>query len=268
MTQADAVPPGGETDRPCVARLYDFLLGGHHNYAADRELARRVLEVEPNARNIALENRAFLGRTVRYLTEAGIGQFIDLGSGIPAQENTHEIAHRRNPEARVVYVDNDRTAVAHSRHVLGGDPLVSAINTDLRDPAAVLAHPEVRRLISFDQPVGLLMVAVLHFVPDADDPGGLVSQFAASLAPGSYLAISHATPESAPATVARVADLYNKNATTTAHPRTRAAILEFFTGFDLVDPGLVFMPLWRHDGRVPPDPGRAWLYAGVGRKVS
>ena len=268
MTQAGEVPQGVETDRPSPARLYDFYLGGHHNYAADRELARRVLRAEPNVRKIAVENRAFLGRAVRYLTQAGIRQFIDLGSGIPTQENTHEIAQRGDPQARVVYVDNDQVVVAHGKHLLRGNPLVSVINADLRDPAAVLAHPEVGRLISLDQPVGLLMVAVLHFVPDADDPGGAVVQFAASLVPGSYLAISHVTPESEPAAVAQVADLYTKNAAAAAHPRSREEVLRFFAGFDLVEPGLVVAPLWRHDGLVPPDPERMWIYAGVGRKVS
>jgi len=268
MAELSLAPAGVEKDRPSVARLYDFLLGGHHNYAADRELGRRLLQVEPNARHIMGQNRAFLGRAVRYLLKAGIDQFIDLGSGIPTRENVHEIAHRGNPEARVVYVDNDACVVAHSKHLLGGDPLASVINADLRDPDAVLQHPEVRRLIGGDQPVGLLMVTVLHFVPDADDPFGIVRKFAESLAPGSYLVISHATHESSPDTVAEVADLYNRSATTSVHPRSGQEITRLFEGFDLVDPGLVYLPLWRHDGQVPANPEQAWFYAGVGRLVS
>lgn len=268
MAGPSLAPEGVEKDNPSVARLYDFFLGGHHNYAADRELGRRILQAEPNIRYIATENRAFLGRAVRYLIDAGIGQFIDLGSGIPAQENVHEIAHRGNPEARVVYVDNDPSVVAHSKHELGGDPLASVINADLRDPDPVLRHPEVRRLIDLDQPVGLLMVTVLHFVPDADDPFGIVRKFAESLAPGSYLVISHATHESSPDTVAKVAGLYNASATTSAHPRSYQEISCLFEGFDLVDPGLVYLPLWRHDGQVPASPERAWFYAGVGRRIS
>jgi hypothetical protein len=268
VAEPSLAPEAVEKDRPSVARLYDFFLGGHHNYAADRELGRRLLQVEPNARYIMRENRAFLGRAVRYLIEAGIGQFIDLGSGIPTQENVHEIAHRGNPEARVVYVDNDPSVVAHSKHRLGGNPLASVINADLRDPDAVLRHPEVRRLIDLDQPVGLLMVTVLHFVPDADDPSGIVRKFTESLAPGSHLVISHATHESSPDTVAQVADLYNRSATTSAHPRSGQEITRFFEGFDLVDPGLVYLPLWRHDGQVPANPEQVWFYAGVGRRVS
>jgi SAM-dependent methyltransferase len=268
MADASLAPAGVETDRPSCARLYDFFLGGNHNYAADRELARRLLQVEPNARHIVRENREFLGRAVRYLIEAGIRQFIDLGSGIPTQENVHQIAHRGSPEARVVYVDNDPGVVAHSKHLLGGNPLASAINADLRDPAAVLRHPEVRRLINTAEPVGLLMVTVLHFVPDADDPLGIVRKFAEALVPGSYLAISHATHESSPDTVAEVVDLYTRNATTSAHPRSYQEISRFFEGFDLVEPGLAYLPLWRHDGQVPANPEHAWFFAGVGRRVS
>jgi hypothetical protein len=265
MSEAGVAPEGVETDRPSVARLYDFFLGGHHNYAADRELGRRLLAAEPNARMIVRENREFLGRAVNYLIDAGVRQFLDLGSGIPTQENVHEIAQRSDPEARVVYVDNDRGVVAHSKHLLRGNPLASVINADLRDPGAVLRHPEVRRLIDFSEPVGLLMVTVLHFVPDGDDPAGLVSRFAAALPPGSYLVISHATAESSPDSAAKVEDLY-ANATSSAHTRSREEISGFFTGFELLPPGLVYMALWRHDGQVPADPEKAWFYAGVGRK--
>jgi hypothetical protein len=267
MADPSLAPAGVETDSPSIARLYDFLLGGHHNYAADRELGRRLLQAEPNARYIVAENRAFLGRAVRYLIEAGVSQFIDLGSGIPTRENVHEIAHRGNPEARVVYVDNDPGVVAHSKHVLAGNPLASVINADLRDPALVLAHPEVRRLIRPDQPTGLLMVTVLHFVPDAEDPAGIVRRYAESLGPGSYLAISHATQEPSPQTVAEVVELYTASATTSAYPRSRPEISRFFDGFDLVEPGLVYLPQWRPDGQVPAHPERAWFYAGVGRKT-
>jgi SAM-dependent methyltransferase len=267
VAEPGQAPEGVETDRPSVARLYDFFLGGHHNYAADRELARRLLQVEPNARHIVAENRAFLGRAVSYLTQAGIRQFIDLGSGIPTQENVHEIAQRDSSEARVIYVDNDAGVIAHSRHLLRGNPLVSIINADLRNPASIVAHPEVGRLIDFSQPVGLLMVTVLHFVPDAQDPYGAVARFAQELAPGSFLVISHATRDSRPETAGKVEQLY-QNAATSAHTRTAEEISRFFTGFEIVEPGLVYMPLWRHDGQVPDDPEQVWFYAGVGRKRS
>jgi SAM-dependent methyltransferase len=266
MTEAGPVPEGIETDRPSVARLYDFFLGGHHNYAADRELGRKLIQAEPNARMIVRENRNFLRRAVEYLSDAGIRQFLDLGSGIPTQENVHEIAQRCHPEARVVYVDNDPGAVAHSKHLLRGDPLASVINADLRRPEVVLRHPEVRRLIDFTQPAGLLMVTVLHFVPDADDPAAIVAAYAEALPAGSYLAISHATNEAVPGAAAKVEDLYQR-ATSTAHTRTHAEIMTFFDGFEVIEPGLVYLPLWRHDGQVPEHPERAWFYAGAGRKL-
>lgn len=266
MNESSVIPDGVETDRPSVARLYDFFLGGHHNYAADRELARQLLQAEPNARMIVKENRAFLGRAVQYLLASGIRQFLDLGSGIPTQENVHEIAQSGDPEARVVYVDNDQGVVAHSKHLLRGNPLASVVSADLRDQSAVLRHPEVRRLIDFSQPVGLLMITVLHFIPDDQDPLGIVRKFSADLVPGSYLAISHATAEAAPSAAAKVEDLY-KNASTSAHTRSSQEIRRFFDGYELIEPGLVYLPLWRHDGQVPDKPEQAWFYACVGRKL-
>ncbi len=265
MTDFGTMPEGVETDRPSVARLYDFFLGGNHNYAADRELGRRLLEAEPNARTIVSENRAFLGRAVRFMIDAGVRQFLDLGSGIPTQDNVHEIAHRADPEARVIYVDNDPGVVAHSKHLLRGDPLATVINADLRQPETVVRHPEVRRLIDLNEPVGLLMISVLHFMPDSVRPYGIVGRFAQALAPGSYLAITHATHEAVPDTAAEVVDLY-KNAASSAYTRSYAEISRFFEGFDLVRPGLVYMPAWRLDDVVAADPERAWFFAGVGRK--
>jgi len=263
--EAGSNPDGVEVTKPNVARLYDYFLGGHHNFAADRELGRKLLKAEPNARLIVAENRAFLRRAVRFLIASGVRQFLDLGSGIPTQENVHEIAQRADPEARVIYVDNDPVAVAHSKQILGQNPRVAVIREDLRDPEAILARPEVGRLLDLSQPVGLLMITVLHFVPDSDDPVGLVGKLTRCLAPGSYLTISHATHESAPGTVAAIADMY-KSTTAPAHARAAAEILPFFSGFDLVEPGLVFLPLWRPDGRVPEHPEKFWFYAGVGRK--
>jgi SAM-dependent methyltransferase len=266
MTHDGLVSDETEADRPSVARLYDYFLGGHHNFAADRELARKLLQAEPNARFIVAENRAFLGRAVRYLLGAGVRQFVDLGSGIPTQENVHEIAQRGDPGARVIYVDNDPVAVAHSKHILAGDPLTTVIGADLRDPEAVLGHPDVAALLDFGQPVGLLMVTVLHFVPDSDDPAAIVGRFARALTPGSFLVISHATHEAAPGTAAQVQDLY-RSTSAAAHTRTNAEIARFFAGFELVAPGLVYLPAWRPDGPRPAHPERAWFYAGVGRKA-
>jgi len=266
VTHTRPVLDGVDTDRPSVARLYDFFLGGQHNFAADRELGRRLLQAEPYARHIVAENRKFLGRAVQFLLASGVRQFLDLGSGIPTQENVHEIARRGDPQARVVYVDNDPVAVAHSKHILAGDPLAAVINADLRQPESVLSHPDVTSMLDFSEPVGVLMVAVLHFVPDSDDPAGLVYRFTRALVPGSCLVISHATHEAAPGSAARVQDLY-KGTTASAHTRTSAEIAWFFDGFEMVEPGLVYLPQWRPDGGLPEHPERAWFYAGVGRKA-
>jgi hypothetical protein len=253
-----------ERDRPSVARRYDYLLGGAHNFAADRELARKLLQAEPNARYIVAENRAFLARAVRFLLSAGIRQFIDLGSGIPTQQNVHEIAQKHDPEARVVYVDNDPVAVAHSRQILADRSRAWVIEGDLRNPESVADHPDTASLIDFSEPVGLLMISVLHFVPDSDDPVGVARRFARTLAPGSYLVIAHATHESAPHAAAQVHDL-STTATAAIHPRAREEIMPFFAGFDLVEPGLVYLSSWRPD-EPRTNPEEAWLFAGVGRK--
>jgi S-adenosyl methyltransferase len=260
--------PAGDTqpDRPNVARLYDYFLGGQHNFAADREMARQLLAVEPNARYVVAANRAFLSRAVRYLLASGVRQFLDLGSGIPTQDNVHEIAQRGDPAARVVYVDNDPVAVAHSRQILAGNELAAVIQEDLRRPEAILAHPEVTRLLDFGEPVAVLMVTILHFIPDADDPAGLARRLTRGLAPGSQLVISHATHEAAPDAVAEVEKLY---ASTSAAAQTRSheQILRFFAGFDLIEPGLVYQPRWRPEAASTPDyPERVWFYAGIGRK--
>lgn len=253
-----------DKERPSVARLYDYFLGGTHNFAADRELARKLLQAEPNARYIVAENRAFLGRAVRYLLSAGIRQFIDLGSGIPTQQNVHEIAQKHDPEAKVVYVDNDPIAVAHSRQVLWDRSRARVIEGDLREPDSVLEHHDLTSLIDLNKPVGLLMISVLHFVPDSGDPVSVVGRFARTLAPGSHLVIAHATHEAAPEAAAQVHDL-STTATASIHPRAREEIMQFFSGFDLVEPGLVYLSSWRPD-EPPANPDVAWIFAGVGRK--
>jgi S-adenosyl methyltransferase len=263
--QAMTLPVEPETERPRIARLYDYLLGGPHNFAADREFARRLLRAEPNVRYIVAENRAFLGRAVKYLLSAGIDQFIDLGSGIPAQDNVHEIAYQVDPEARVVYVDNDPIVVAHGRHVLRDNAAAAVIEADLTDPSFVTGHPDVTRLIDFSRPVGLLMVAVLHFVPDSDDPAGAVGRFASSMAPGSHMVISHTTHDAVPGVAAEFCELY-KSTSAPMYTRTKAEILRLISDFELVEPGLVYLPSWRPEGKPPDNPQLAWWYAGVGRK--
>ncbi|GAA2036020.1 SAM-dependent methyltransferase [Catenulispora yoronensis] len=259
------VPAGVDIERSSVARLYDWLLGGSHNFASDRELGRRLVRAEPNARQIVRENRDFLGRSVRYLLDQGIRQFLDLGSGIPTQENVHQIVQKVAPGARVVYVDNDPSAVAHSRHILAGNPDAAAVHADMRHSGEVMGHPTTRGLLDFSRPIGLLMVTVLHFVPDADEPHAMVARYRDAVVPGSYLAISHATHEAAPRAAADVEQLYRSTARASAHTRSHEEISGFFAGFELVEPGLVYIPLWHPEGDPHPNPEQMWFYAGVGR---
>jgi hypothetical protein len=246
--------------------VYDYWLGGTHNFLADQDAARALIAVDPNLRNVMRANRDFLGRAVRYLAGAGIRQFLDIGSGIPTQQNVHEVAQQTMPGARVVYADVDPVAVAHSRAILAGSADAGVIQADLRDPERILAHPVTRRLIDFGQPVGLLLVGVLLFLSDSDDPWRIVDTLRDALAPGSYLVICHATSEGRPSLGAALETVYNRSVSASLFLRSRAEITRFFDGFDLVEPGLVYLPQWRPDapGDVPADPGAFWGLAGVG----
>jgi len=264
----DWVPLDVDTKRANVARVYDYWLGGSHNFLADQDLARAIVAVEPNMRAGVRANRAFLGRAVRFMAAAGVTQFLDIGSGIPTEGNVHEIAQEASPGARVVYADIDPVAVAHSREILAGNPDAGVIQADVREPERILDDETTRRLIDFGRPVGLLLVMVLHFVGDRDEPWQIVARLRDALAPGSYLVLGHGTNESRPR-VARAAEtVYNRSVTTDVNVRSRAEILRFFDGFDLVDPGLVYIPLWRPDSPadVPGDPSKFWGLVGVGRK--
>jgi S-adenosyl methyltransferase len=260
-------PEGVDIDTPSQARTYDYLLGGSHNFAVDRELARRAIEVMPDVAVQAQANRAFLHRAVRYLVDAGVRQFLDVGSGIPTLGNVHEVAQRAAPDARVVYVDIDSVAVAHSRQILAGNPGAVAIQEDLRRPDAILDHPEVRALLRFDQPIALLLLAILHAIPDGADPQGIMERIRDGLPSGSYLAISHGTYDSLPDVSARLADL-SKRTTSPMTPRGRAEIAAFFGDFEMVPPGLVWAPQWRPESPddVGEHPERSSNYVGVGRK--
>jgi S-adenosyl methyltransferase len=261
------------TGVPNPARIYDYFLGGKDNFPADREVAEQVVAIAPVARDIVEDNRAFLRRVVRHLAgQAGVRQFIDLGSGLPTRGNVHEIAQAVAPDARVVYVDNDAMVVTHSRALLAGDN-TAAIEADLRDPDSVMQHPEVRELVDFDQPVALLLLAILHFVPDDQDPFGIVARFRDALPAGSYLAVSHGTrdiperPDMSPEAMAemgtKVERLYQLT-TASLVTRSRAQVERFFDGFDLLDPGLVEIQRWRPDEADSLLPGG--FYGGVGRK--
>jgi SAM-dependent methyltransferase len=266
--EAGWVPPGVDTKRANVARVYDYWLGGTHNFLADQALARAITAVEPNARAGARANRAFLGRAVRFLTAAGIDQFLDIGSGIPTQGNVHEVAQEGRPGSRVVYADVDQVAIAHSKAILAGNQDAAILDADLRDPQKILGDATVRRLIDLGQPAGLLLLMVLHFIADADDPWRIVATLRDALAPGSHLVLAHATDESRPAVAQAAETVYNRSVPTDIHMRSRAEILRFFDGFELVDPGLVYIPQWRPDSPadVPADPSKFWVLVGVARK--
>ncbi len=264
MDRPSWVPSGVDLNQPSVARVYDYYLGGSHNFAADREFARRVLAAIPELPRVLQENRAFLRRAVRHLVDAGIDQFVDLGSGIPTVGNVHEVARAANPGARVVYVDHDPVAVSHSRAILADDPLTTVVPADLTDPGAVLAHPELRRLIDVGRPVAVLLVAVLHFVADGDLAATVVARLGELLAPGSYVAISHASKDGMAEGATRTESLYNQSVTAMSM-RTRDEIVALFGKLSIVDPGVVRVPLWRPDGATDPALADYPGYAGLGR---
>ncbi|WP_069760973.1 SAM-dependent methyltransferase [Streptomyces sp. LUP47B] len=256
---------------PSVSRIYDFYLGGSHNFEADREAARRAMEFAPGLPKTMQANRAFLRRAVRFAAEEGISQFLDIGSGIPTFGNVHEVAQSARAGARVVYVDHDPVAVAHSQAVLEGNADAGVVAADLRKPREILASPEVQRLIDLNRPVALLLVAILHFVEDADDPYGAVAQLRDALAPGSLLVLTHASYEGMPLPQERTegaVDVY-KDIRNPLIMRSRDEIARFFEGYDMVEPGLVSPPRWRPESATwNPDDEDPWAFsgfAGVGR---
>jgi len=261
-------PAGDEhTDHPNVARVYDYLLGGSHNFAADRAAAKEFLARWPDARETMLANRAFLGRAVRFLAaQAGIRQFLDIGSGIPTMGNVHAIAEQAASGTRVVYVDADEVAVLHSRAILAGNDRAAAIQADLRNPHDILGHPHLLDLLDLSKPVALLLVAILHFLPDSEGPAALVAELRDGLAPGSYVVISHGTTDGQPAHVAEAMQHYDQT-TAPFQPRNHAEILRFFDGLELIEPGLVHVPQWRPDHpREAQHPERIAAYGGAGHK--
>lgn len=256
-------------DKPSAARMYDYYLGGHHNFEIDRRMARQAISEWPDLPLIMQTNRGFLRRAVQFLSAQGIEQFLDIGSGIPTIGNVHEVVQKANSDARVVYVDIDPITVAHGEAILKENPTVCVIEGDIRDPLRIINNPQVRRLLDFDKPVAVLAVAVLHFVTDDNDVRRFMSTLRESLSSGSYLAISHASFEGKPQETREHEVLYRRT-TTPIKMRSHSDILRFFEGFDLVDPGLVYFPLWRPEG--PNDlfldePERSPGFAGVGRKA-
>jgi SAM-dependent methyltransferase len=238
-----------DTSVPNMARVYDFLLGGGHNFLVDRELATQILKKAPYIGDAARVNRSFLRRAVVFMLDNGIRQFLDIGSGIPTVGNVHEIAQRADPACRVVYVDKEPIAVEHSRMLLRENDQAVAVLADIRDPDDLLAQPEIGRILDFSQPVGLLNVAVWHFVSDADDPAGLMARYRAVLAPGSYLALAHLTRDSVSrAMTHQMIDHLGNSISDNIFPRTHGQVMELFAGFDVVPPGVVAVAAWRPDG--------------------
>ena len=268
MDDERPAPVGVDTSIPNVARMYDYALGGKDNFAADRAAADRWFAAVPEVgRGPMLLNRRFLGRAVRFLAgEAGIRQFLDIGAGLPTQGNVHEIAQALAPDARVVYVDYDPVVVTHGRALLATSETVTVVSGDLRRPGEILDNPEIRASINFDQPVAVLLIAILHFVADAEDPVAIVTRLRDALAPGSYLVLSHVRAGSHAPAIEKGKEVY-RGATAGVTPRPRADILRLFEGFDLVEPGLVWLPQWRPDSSdVVENPELSLALAGVGRK--
>lgn len=259
-----------DTSRPHPARMYDYYLGGRDNYEVDRDAAQRVIDLFPDIIPTTRSNRRFMQRAVRYLAEQGIRQIIDVGTGIPTSPNTHEVAHSVSPDVRVAYVDNDPIVATHAGAHLLGTGNTGFFLADLRDPASVFGHPTLGELIDFDQPVALMLVAVLHFVTDKEDPAGLAAAYRDALPPGSYLVLSHATSDFHVHDVGldEAKDVYrDSRATATVTTRTHEEIQGYFGDMEMIDPGLVQLPLWHPDEPVPaPDVlRRIGMYGGISR---
>ncbi|MEV5200790.1 SAM-dependent methyltransferase [Streptomyces sp. NPDC053720] len=265
-------PQGIDISVPSVSRMYDFYLGGSHNFEVDREAARKAMEFMPGLPKVMQANRAFMRRAVRYAVSQGISQFLDIGSGIPTFGNVHEVAQAADPEARVAYVDHDPVAVAHSRAVLEGNGRAVIAAADLRHPQEIVKSPEITGLLDLDRPVALLLVAVLHFIEDSDDPQSAVAELREALAPGSIVVMTHASYEGIPLTreeAGGTVEVY-KNIRNPLVMRSRTEIARFFEGYEMVEPGLVSMPHWRPDAPVvteQEDPFAFSGFAGVGRKA-
>jgi SAM-dependent methyltransferase len=260
-------PDDVDVERPSAARVYDYYLGGLHNFAADRAMAARAVADWPELPRIMQANRAFMRRAVRHLTDQGIDQFLDIGSGIPTVGNVHEVAQAERPGAHVVYVDIDPVAVAHARALLADDPHTGVVQADMVDVDGVLGHPVTRSLLDLSRPVGLLVVALLHFVGDERRPADVLARYRDALAPGSHLVVSHASADGAPDRADEHQSLYRRTATPMTM-RSRDEVAGLMHGFSIVEPGIVFLPEWRPEkpSATPEHPERFTGYAAVGRR--
>jgi hypothetical protein len=273
MSELGDVPPGVDPTRPSPARLYDYFLGGTNNFPVDRQAAEYLKAHIPDVADALWANRGFHGRAAVWMARHGIRQFLDIGSGLPTQNNTHESVHKVDPQAHVVYVDNDPMVAAHAGALLAADGTTAVILADLREPDALLSHPDLLRLIDLAEPVGVLMTDVMHFVPDDQDPWGLAAHYMAAAAPGSYLALSHGTSENLPPSQTQASADTMAKATANVYPRSRADVERFFEGLELLppyegaEPAVTYAGLWdAEDPAAADSDGSRGFYCGVARR--
>lgn len=260
-------PASIDVNQPSAARVYDYILGGAHNFAVDRALGDEVIRMSPDAAQTMRTNRVFLRRAVRFLATRGITQFLDVGSGVPTVGNVHEIAQQISPESNVVYVDMDPVAVAHSEAILDGNDHAGVVCADLREPDRILTEAAGTGLVDFGRPVALLLAGVVHFLSDDDDPGGVLARLRAPLMPGSHLLLSHITADRQPPEVIEAQRLAGRTQTP-LYARSHAELLAFFGDMTPIEPGLVFIPEWRPDpGEEVEHPERTGAYAGIGLRT-
>jgi hypothetical protein len=269
MRQSDWVPDEVLLDRPNVARMWDYYLGGGHNFAIDRDTAEQIIRLYPDMPLVAQVTRAFLARAVRFLLEKGVDQFLDIGAGIPTANSVHEIAQRITPAARVAYVDIDPVAVAHSQAILRDTANTVAVLADARRPDEMIGHPAVRDVLDWSRPIGVLAIAMLHFVPDDAEAVSILKVLRDAMPSGSYLALTHASADSVDQASAEQGEQLYQRTSAHLHFRSRNQIQRLFEGFEMIEPGLVYIPLWRpetEDDLLFDQPDRSANYAGIGRK--
>ncbi|MFC4532383.1 SAM-dependent methyltransferase [Sphaerisporangium dianthi] len=257
-----------DTTAPNQARIANYVLGGKDNFAADREAAEEILAIAPEIRVMAREGQDFHARAVRYMAEQGITQFVNIGAGIPSESNTHQIARSVTPDARVVYVSEDPVVLSHSRALLATDSNIGVVEGEIMRPAELMADPGLRRFIDVSSPVGIVIMSSLQFIPHEDDPYKRVAELRDLLPVGSHLMIVHAVFDSRPEAVGPIVDVYRRVfGRVEDASRNRAQVLGFFDGMELVEPGLVYIRLWRPENPLKVrNPEKAWLVGGVARK--
>jgi S-adenosyl methyltransferase len=273
MTEAPHVPPGVDPTTPTAARIYDWMLRGKNNFPPDQAAGQKILAASPELADSAFANRGFHQRAARYIAEQGIKQFIDIGSGLPTVGNTHEVVQPIVPDVVVVYVDNDPMVQLHSEDLVSGEEKIAAVLGELREPGSILENPDVTALIDFTQPVGLLLTGVMHFLPDSEDPWGLLRRYMAALPAGSYLSLSHLTDEDKPPVNAERFRAVFDNATEHMYFRDKAAVEKFFQGLEIVppypdaEPAVTYAGLWgAEDPQLADTDGSRWLYCAVARR--